>query len=503
VGLNAGVFPRTARADPFLSDPTRERLRDSTGKAVPVRSEGIDEEHLLATLLLGAARERLDISWQRADAAGATRSPSLFLREVARAVLGAADLDELLRSAAALPSHPGERLERVTREPGLLSPEENVLLSAFRARGDPNRVARLAELDPTLGPGLRMLTATESFAPGDLGFDGRIADAVPRPGALSVSAFGRLGECPLKFFFRDVLDVRELKEPASLFEVDKTDLGNRVHALLDALYRRLHREGLFVTGRAADLVDRAECWLEQAWTDAFAVMDARWRRRAPLLAESLMGKWLTSLRGFLREDLARLTAEGWTDPDFEASRAVNLDVHPETIRLEGRLDREFRQGERRLIGDYKTGEITGLADPARMLKGASLQVPLYRLLAGGSPTVEVLGVGPMHDPVQGEPAERRVVFEGFAAGELDEGFRETARVLLDLVFRGRFPLRADDHCAWCPYARACRHRHPPTLERERNAKDASDFVDLAGKSTKKPTLETVRAGGNALDAVEE
>ena len=39
---------------------------------------------LLLALLLGAARERIDISWQRADESGRSRTPSLALREVAR-----------------------------------------------------------------------------------------------------------------------------------------------------------------------------------------------------------------------------------------------------------------------------------------------------------------------------------------------------------------------------------------------------------------------------------
>ena len=134
-----------------------------------------------------------------------------------------------------------------------------------------------------------------------------------------------------------------------------------------------------------------------------------------------------------------------------------------------------------------------------MLGGTALQAPLYAAISGTGASVEFLGVGP--DDAGAAAARRaasRVVFEGFSRPEVEAGFRETMRVLVDVARRGSFALRDDRHCRWCPYAGACRRKHPPTAERERLALDSRDYRDLSRKRKKKcPTLAMIRAGGAA------
>jgi hypothetical protein len=132
-----------------------------------------------------------------------------------------------------------------------------------------------------------------------------------------------------------------------------------------------------------------------------------------------------------------------------------------------------------------------------MLKGGTLQAPLYWLIAGGDAGVELLGVGPAYD-YETEPADkagRRVSFDGFGDPECREGFLETVRVLVELVRRGRYPLHAIDRlCPGCPYDLACRRNHPPTVEREQNAGEARDYYRLSRKNkSKRPTLGRIEA----------
>ncbi len=48
-------------------------------------------------------------------------------------------------------------------------------------------------------------------------------------------------------------------------------------------------------------------------------------------------------------------------------------------------------------------------------------------------------------------------------------------------------------CDYCPYTLACRHKHPPTVEREEHAADGADYAGLGAKSkTRKRTLAEVR-----------
>jgi hypothetical protein len=139
IGFQSGLFPRPAREDPFLPDRARRRLREATGRPLPLKAEGEEEERLLLPLILGSAREGIEISWQRSDEAGRPRNPSLALREVARLLLGRPDAAELAREPAArVRSHPKDMLEDLERASGILAPEDDLLLVALRSVGDPD-----------------------------------------------------------------------------------------------------------------------------------------------------------------------------------------------------------------------------------------------------------------------------------------------------------------------------------------------------------------------------
>ena len=80
LGLNEGVFPRTIREDAFLRDHDREVLERDLGYKINPKLTAFDEEKLLFTLLVGAARERLYCSFQRSDDSGRVLSPSWYVR---------------------------------------------------------------------------------------------------------------------------------------------------------------------------------------------------------------------------------------------------------------------------------------------------------------------------------------------------------------------------------------------------------------------------------------
>jgi RecB family exonuclease len=494
LGLHAGSFPRVPREDPLLRDETRRRLRAATGRPLPVKGEGESEERLLFSLLLGSARERLDLSWQRADTGGRTRSPSLALREVARLVHGSPELGLVLEGARGLPSHPEARLERLAAEPGLLSPREGVLLAALRSDAGEESSAELAGLDPRLAPGLRLLRATESFAPGGGEHDGRVgAGAVPER-RWSVTALERLGRCPLQFFFRDVLRVYELRDEARADQIAPWDLGVRVHLLLERLYRELSDEGLLGPRSSTDACrERARGRLPELWEEILGDMEARLSRRLPLLWNLSLEAWRQGLDAFVQDDLRRMA--GKRPVGFERTLVEEIDLGAKTrVSVEGRFDRILEGEEGPVVGDYKTsGKLAPRVDETRMLKALTLQVPLYQLLAGEGSTVELIGVGPLYLDETGEPLEPER-FEGFATGERAASFRETLRKLLGLARRGEFPLVPDDHCRWCAWSGACRRNHPPTLHREGSTYPAKLVAALRMKNKTNPTVELPARG---------
>ena len=499
VGMNSGAFPRVAREDPFLSDSTRAGLSETIGRPVPVKRDGAAEERLLLALVLGSARNGLDVSWQRADDSGRTRTASIALREIGRIALGSADLDKVRDSADEVPAHPRFRLEHLARDPGLLSPDEETLLIALRGRRSEAAAAALAGRDAgALARGVLMLQSTESFDPACTTYDARVGVGRVVLDRVAVTALEQLGRCPLQFFFRRALKVYELDEPASAFEIAERDLGERVHALLESLYTRLGEEGRLDA-------DRAEALLPDEWERAIGVTGARLAERLPVLWGIERERWLAAIRAFVREDLQRLASEGRAPCSFEETRRESVDFGEGIVQvIEGRFDRTFRRDDGILVGDYKTaGDLVERTSETAMLKGTTLQVPLYAALADGA-SVELLGVGPEYAPGMGRRAEhRREQFPGFSRPEVEAGFLETARLLIRLARSGRFPLRKGRHCSWCPYAGACRRNDPPTVYREENAPDTRDFRDLAKKNQRdKPTLRDVRAARPAAGEAE-
>lgn len=482
LGANSGVLPRSRRDDPILTDRLRRALRERTRRPLPLKEGAAAEERLLLALSLGAATERVAVSWQRADESGRAKTPSLALREVARLASGRPDAEAL--GPEHVPSHPTQALEHLLERPALLSPGEQVLLAALHSRG-PAALGRLGQRFPELAPGLAMLGATQSFAIVDPSFDGRIGPPA-RSDSLSVTALERLGRCPLQHFFRDVLHVKELDEAARAIAVEPRELGSLVHDLLQRIYSSLIREGAF-DAPLPQLQRRARELLEGERTGLLGDYGRRLARRLPVLAARLERSWLDAVGSFLDADLAWL-AERESRPDaLEQGRAAALDLgQGRSIAVHGRFDRVSARDGRALVSDYKTsGKLAERCNVTQMLKGSRVQVPLYALLAGPEADVELLGIGPDFDAR--DEAGYRFRFAGFTDATR-EGFRETMRVLADLRAQGAFPLKHGTHCAWCAYEQACRHVHPPTEEREKQAPDAARYHRLAGKQAQKPLL---------------
>jgi ATP-dependent helicase/nuclease subunit B len=502
LGMHRGSFPRAVREDPFLSDSLRERLREKTGRPIPISREAPLEERLLLALLLGSARERLEISWQRADETGKPRSPSLALRQVGRAVLGRPDLASVQERAEFVPTHPGEALETLAREPGLLRPEEGRLLEAFRAAAAGQDPSSLAANWPDLAAGLAMISATERFDPGDLGWDGRVRDALGPLGPVSVSGLERLGRCPLQFFLLDGLRIRPLEEDPDPFVLSPRKIGSAVHELLRDIYRALAEEGPFVPERLEHLRALGARLLEERFDRTVGPATGHLDRRAPEAWRAERERWIRALGRFLDEDLEHLASERPIAWEFEADRTGDLDFDGRPVlSLRARYDRLLETKEGLLIGDYKTsGDLDRRADTTRMLKGLELQVPLYWHLAGRRASVELLGAGPDFEVASGlKQKNRRVAFRGFGNKEIEEGFEETLRVLVGLLQRGIFPLHEDDHCRFCEVQAACRRNHPPTVHREQHARDSGDYREVLRKSGRLPTLAKLRGQAQEED----
>ena len=517
IGFNADLFPRRTTEDPFLPDRDRLLLRERLRLPVPVKTTGPQEERLLLAHLIGCARRGLTVSWQRADDSAKARVASLALREVARAVHGAPLLTRIVADARRVKAHPAEAGEDAARRFGVLPPLDACVNVALQGRSPGRLLEGSAGLPlPPVRPGytdalragLSMLQAIEQWTGTGAGlrFDAFVGEAAQRPDRLSPSRLESLGSCPQHYFFRHVLRAQEMEEVREGYEFDPREVGTAVHAVLHDVYRELSGpEGALSESVPGDLARRAVELARRSWERHTRILAARARSHYPLLWETTETLWLDALAAFLGRDLPALLRQRARLAGLEKEAAARLGpgaagTSPE---VRGRFDRIAAGDGGVVVSDYKTsGDLERHVAPARMLKGLSLQMPLYLLLAESLaargemevPPVraEVLGVGPRYDD------EARAGLEAAALASHREGILETLGVLHGLSASGSFPLNESSWlCERCPYARACRRWHVPTLRRIAQAPGASDYALVRRKNTRQPTIETVlqQAGG--------
>jgi ATP-dependent helicase/nuclease subunit B len=497
LGLQSGSFPHPTSEDPFLPDSMRHRVRAGTGTPLAVTDDDDEEDSLLFGLMVGAARDHLSISWQRADESGRARMPGLAMREIGRLAFGSLDLQRLAtEQATALPSNPERLLAGSVRRGELMSPRDTQLLLALSRETSTEAKEHLDRLRPDLADGLALLDATDRFSgPGTI-YDGALGEGARRRPIHSASSLELLGRCPLQYFFTYCLGLRDEESEPELLQLSPREMGSRVHALLENFYSQLMAAGSFAPDSSPLTSQEIRSQLQTFWSQGMEDLLGPRRSRLPGLWQGVERTWLDSLERFIHTDLNRLRNSGFQPVSLEEEKSSTLSLLDDRqARFRSFFDRRLESSTGHRLSDYKTG-----GKPAEqvkitaMLRAERLQAPLYRLVAGDEPAVEILGVGPAFQAHAGPvipgspPLPSEGTFEGFENQEQEIGFQETLGMLLDLAEGDRFPLNRDVHCSWCAFRRACRRNHPPTCAREESTDDSQDYRESLKKTAKKPRL---------------
>ncbi len=400
-GLTRDRFPRTVRADPFLPDSLRLRLRDLLPD-LPVKSEGHDEERFLFAQLLGAAPE-IDLLAAQSDEEGKPLSPSSFLDELRRAgrindPLPAPEpelpsaLDLACRTALAgdpaqlalvLALAYAEGEQRYPLAPGAATTP----VAAVAQRWAASHAALVAELgaDP-LAPHAARLGPFFGFAgprpPAESGSD-------PRREAPAVTTLQGLAGCGWRVFLGRLL--RLAAPPAGEDEIPELPsrlTGTVVHLVLE----RMAPPALQAVQTVADAEGREG--VDVPWPD-----DARFEALiAEASREALAGEGLDvelfalPLALAASEVLAVVSRLDWAGGsrrllglEVEGSAVLDLPSGERTVTF--RADRVESAGEALLLTDYKTGK-TVVSDAAKpetrqrklheaLAEGDWLQLPAY------------------------------------------------------------------------------------------------------------------------------
>ena len=467
-GLVERSFPQPAQQDPVLLDHEREALGARYARTLALRTQRAAEERFVFRHALGAAEERLVLSYPRLDAAtGQVRVASHYLLRVAEALTGQpADYALLDTLVERIP------VSRLAAEDAPCSPAEWDLAAVVRA---------LRARDPRPLPGLPGFGAVVRGTRAEGGrwghptlteYDGVLGVPVPLPATMAATQLETYGTCPFRYFGDRVLGVRELDEPEAVETISPLDRGALLHDILEEFFAGLVKDGL-VPVRVPHL-DECRERLRSIAHRAFAKFERSGAVGYPFMWEVERARILTDLEGVLAFELADDAdlvpqyfearfgpTPAWaTVPPGSMPQPLEVPVEGRPRRFTGYIDRiDVGAGAARVL-DYKTGALHGQKD--NKFRGAqSLQLPLYILAADAM--LEHQGVSArtreaLYYYATGRGKYKRVAFTRAA---LDARFPEFLTILNTIatgIAQGMFPQHPGDggeNCKWCCFKPVC------------------------------------------------
>ena len=485
-GLAERLFPQKLREDPLLLDQEmRQPVSTNSGARLVVQEDRAKTERLLLRLAVGAATDRLWLSYPRLDVGGARpRVPSFYVLDVMRAILGKIPHHEVLQREAAAaggakldwpaPVRPHEAIDDVEHD-----------LSVIRLLIDtPDRTTvrghahYLLGLNPALRRSVtrRWVRARSRWLPQD-GLV-RVTPAIKpmldtqRLGArpYSVSALQKFTTCPFQFVLSAIYRFAPNDPPEPLQRLDPLTRGSLFHEVQARVLRALHADDQLplLPGRiphalqtlakalettASDYKERLAPAIDRVWRDEIAAMsrDLRvWIRKLPESAP-----WTPEYF----EYSFGLTDEG--RDERSPREPVRID---DRFILRGSVDViETKQGSSELrITDHKTGR--------------NRTTP--RTVIGGGGTLQPVIYGLAVEKILGRPVREGRLFYATTAGgfaehpvPLSEANRRAGLEALEIIDRaielGFLPAApAERACSWCDFRPICGPDEPRHVARK-------------------------------------
>jgi ATP-dependent helicase/nuclease subunit B len=475
LGLNEKVFPRYIREDAFLRDRHRRVLDATLGFKIDEKLIGYEEESLLFTLLCQAARQRLFLSYQRADDQGRTLAPSPYLAQVNR-LFGK---DELPVEAV-----PRRLTDRVTQRPSIRTflPSIDVALWMTLSGHDPTEFLQAAGEDAdSVRHSLEALERIDEESATLNDFDGLTGPLDVHWSHLlqrgvAPTPLERYARCPFQYFAADVLRLEPIRVPR-VQGLDAPLLGNLCHGALRRCYERLLSSGWPAQPVTDDSLVR---YIRDAVQQAAGDCEARHRTGHYLLWELTKDTIAALVRSAVNADQAAQAETSFAPVAFEVDAEGTvpdlLMADSQPIKIHGRVDRIDRfqdSGELRVI-DYKLKMGSSQAPEDRNLvqsavRGARLQPPLYACLTFRDQPrpsqVEFVFLAPNWP----RPIGRSVFESATWVSDVGTILKRTVKTLMEGIQAGRYYILPDGYCDTCEFRVACRREHAPTWWRSYRA----------------------------------
>jgi hypothetical protein len=488
-GLAERVVPQRPREDPLLLDDCRARL-----DAGLIRQDGRGSgERLLLRIAIGAARERLYLSYPRLDVAESrARVPSFYALDVVRAMTGGVPDHRTLAAEAAeeagarlawpAPADPDRAIDDLEHDLASLRP----LLDSR----DPASVRGRAHYLLGLNDGLRrsVISRWARWRKGWSASDGlvRLTPAVQQAldqqrlhrRRYSLSALQRFATCPYQFVLATIYRLEPRDEPEPIVRMDPLTRGSLFHRAQAEFFRAL---------QAARALPVTRQRLPHAVATLHAVLDRVAAEYAETLAPAIDRVWRDEIDD-LRRDLGiwvqRLAdEEEWEPVYFEFSFGLNDEGRDprsleEPVAIDGRfilhgsvdLVERHRHKDALRVTDHKTGK--NRSTPDMVIDGGKVLQPVLYSMAIEQGLAKKVAAGRLYYcTTAGGFVERSIA--------IDDGARAQGRQALATVDRAierGFLVAAPDEgaCRWCDFRSVCGPREEARVAR----KDRHELADL-------------------------
>ena len=304
-GLAERMFPQKPREDPMLLD---KEMREPLAAGLPVQEDRAKTERLLLRLAIGAATERLWLSYPRIDVGGARpRVPSFYVLDIMRAITGHIPNHEALQRRALVeggakldwpaPARPRDAIDDVEHDLATLRD----LIDAPNPAAVKGHAHYLLRLNDALRRSVttRWARARSRWLPQDglvrVAPGTKAMLASQRLGArpYSLSALQKFATCPYQFLLSAIYRLEPNDEPEPLQRLDPLTRGALFHEVQAEFFRSMQADGrlpLDAAGvpAALRLVDRTLADVAAAYRERLApAIDRVWREEIAALGRDL------------------------------------------------------------------------------------------------------------------------------------------------------------------------------------------------------------------------
>ena len=471
-GLAERIFPRKVVEDPILPD---EQRRKSGSDTLNLRKDRLDLERLALRLAIGAARDRVYLSYPRIDVQQSRpRVPSFYALETLRAAEGVLPgLEEISARAESktrarlgwpAPDRSEDAIDEAEYDLALLA---NLLTqNADEAIGSAHYLLSANEhlaraLRARSRRWLRRWTPNDGLVDPDELARQSMANQQFSARSFSATALQNYANCPYRFFLSAVLRLEQRQEPAPIELIDPLTRGSLFHETQFEVLTSLKSKGLLPLQ-------------PESLDEAFELVDVSLDRLASELEDQLAPAiprvWqdgINSIRADLREWLRRSsTSDQWVPEKFELSFGLSdrgpRNSDPASIKepvevigdlkLRGSIDlvEQAANGNYR-VTDHKTGKARA-AKGTVVGGGKYLQPLLYALACNKLLSMRVESGRLYYCTADGGYEERIVSLN-------DENIQVITTVLIAVrqaLADGFLPAAPEDGaCAWCDFLAVC------------------------------------------------